>query len=99
MGKGGLRAFALGGLGGFNAHSAGFIQASLDKEARGEAPAPALITCSSGAIWWVYRYLDIKHHRNKFAPDQLKREIADQAEKSTGLNGLAMAAFGERCTL
>ena len=46
-------AFALGGLGGNNARGAGFLQAALD-----EAVEPEMITCTTGQIYWVYRYLE-----------------------------------------
>lgn len=45
-------AFALGGLGGFNAHGAGFLQAS-----RQEGITPTLISCTSGQIVQTYHYL------------------------------------------
>lgn len=45
-------AFALGGLGGHNAHGAGFLAAAL--HARME---PKVISCTSGQIFWVYQYL------------------------------------------
>ena len=45
-------AFALGGLGGFNAHGVGFLKAALDKGIE-----PQLISCSSGQIYWTWRYL------------------------------------------
>ena len=45
-------AFALGGLAGHNAHGAGFLQAALDYGIK-----PNLISCTSGQILWVHRYL------------------------------------------
>jgi hypothetical protein len=45
-------AFALGGLAGNNAYGAGFLQAALEHGIR-----PDLISCSSGQIFWVYRFL------------------------------------------
>ncbi len=45
-------AFALGGLGGSNAHGVGFLEA-----ARSRQVTPQLISCTSGMIYWVYRYL------------------------------------------
>lgn len=45
-------AFALGGLGGSNAHGAGFLQAARDAGVR-----PAMISCTSGTILWVAHYL------------------------------------------
>lgn len=45
-------AFALGGLGGSNAHGVGFLEA-----ARARRVTPRLISCTSGMIYWVCRYL------------------------------------------
>jgi hypothetical protein len=45
--------FALGGLGGFNAHGVGFLQA-----ARKLGVKPAIITCTSGMVAWTARWLD-----------------------------------------
>ena len=45
-------AFAMGGLAGNNAHGAGFLQAALDRGVK-----PMAISCTSGQILWVYRYL------------------------------------------
>lgn len=46
-------AFAFGGLGGFNAHGVGFLEA-----ARLLGVRPSIITCTSGMIDWVARWLD-----------------------------------------
>lgn len=43
---------ALGGLGGFNAHNVGVLQAMKDADVK-----PDIITCTSGAIYWTWRYL------------------------------------------
>lgn len=48
-------AFALGGLGGVNAHGVGFLEA-----ARALAVEPAFITCTSGMIGWVAEWLEGK---------------------------------------
>ena len=48
-------AFALGGLAGNNAHGAGFLQAALDNHVE-----PVIISCTSGQIRWVARYLQAK---------------------------------------
>jgi len=50
-----LVAFALGGLGGSNAHGAGFLQA-----ARMQGLKPDLITCSSGQMHWAAAFLQGK---------------------------------------
>src|SRR3954453_8939395 len=46
-------AFALAGLGGFNAHGAGFLQAARDNAVR-----PDLVTATSGQIVLLAAYLD-----------------------------------------
>lgn len=45
-------AFALGGLAGNNGHGAALLQAALDVGAK-----PDLISCTSGQIRWVHRYV------------------------------------------
>ena len=45
--------FALGGLGGFNAYGVGFLQAARQLQV-----TPDIITCTSGMIAWVARWLD-----------------------------------------
>jgi hypothetical protein len=45
--------FALGGLGGFNAYGVGFLQAARQLEVM-----PDIITCTSGMIAWVAKWLD-----------------------------------------
>src|SRR4051794_17384227 len=45
-------AFALGGLAGNNAHGAGFLYGAV-----GHDLEPRIIACTSGQIYWVYRYL------------------------------------------
>jgi hypothetical protein len=46
-------AFALGGLGGFNGHGVGFLQAARELGVK-----PAIITCTSGMIGWTAEWLD-----------------------------------------
>jgi hypothetical protein len=53
-------AFALGGLAGNNAHGAGFLQAALEMGAQ-----PGIISCTSGQIRWVHRYLQVLQHREQ----------------------------------
>jgi len=45
--------FALGGLGGFNAYGAGFLEAARELKV-----TPDIITCTSGMIEWAARWLD-----------------------------------------
>jgi hypothetical protein len=65
-------AFALGGLAGNNAHGAGFLQAALDHNVR-----PALMSCTSGQIFWVYRYLLASQDPTRNLADFLKKDIEE----------------------
>jgi hypothetical protein len=67
-------AFALGGLAGNNAHGAGFLQAALEHNLR-----PCYISCTSGQILWVYRYLLSAHHKAESLADMLAKDIEDLA--------------------
>ncbi|RDE24437.1 hypothetical protein DV711_02290 [Motiliproteus coralliicola] len=93
-------AFALGGLGGFNAHGIGFLQASLD-----QGIEPELISCTSGQIYWTWRYLLQKNHE----PDPLtgasvnmEQELRLEVDKTnrfpkplSWLDGPVMAMSGD----
>lgn len=59
-------AFALGGLGGVNAHGVGFLEA-----ARALNVEPAFISCTSGMIAWVAEWLEGKPLLPRFE-DQLR---------------------------
>ena len=79
--------FALGGLGGFNAYGVGFLQA-----ARKLGVKPSFITCTSGMIAWVARWLD---------GEDLEPSLTTQIQESTKfppsldwLNTLRIAWFG-----
>jgi hypothetical protein len=66
-------AFALGGLAGNNAHGAGFLQAALKCGVQ-----PQIISCTSGQILWVSRYLKKRDHSDQ--PDlrqHLKRDLRE----------------------
>ncbi len=65
-------AFALGGLAGNNAFGAGFLEAALDHQV-----TPSLMSCSSGQIYWVYRYLQARDHAGEPLSDILAREIEE----------------------
>jgi hypothetical protein len=54
-------AFAVGGLAGNNAHGAGFLQGALDKGVK-----PAIISCTSGQILWVSKFLEHMDHPERF---------------------------------
>lgn len=77
-------AFALGGLGGMNAHGAGFLAAAQDvARSMGEPLLPGLefISCSSGMIHWTAEYL---------RGADLRRKLEDGIEavqRATGLPG------------
>ena len=74
-------AFALAGLGGFNAHGAGFLQAARDNEIE-----PDLVTATSGQIVVLAAYL-------KGAKD-LKKGLIDKALEDNPLAQLQIAFLG-----
>ncbi len=66
-------AFALGGLAGHNAHGAGFLQAALDCGVK-----PDLVSCTSGQILWLDRYLSALEnaaHPNGALQELLRHDI------------------------
>ena len=46
-------AFALGGIGGSNAHGVGFLHAAAKEGIR-----PTYLSCTSGMIYWTWRWLE-----------------------------------------
>ena len=79
--------FALGGLGGFNAYGVGFLQAARQLEVM-----PDIVTCTSGMIAWVAKWLD---------GEDLEPLILEKCQEDTRfppslgwLNMLRMAWFG-----
>lgn len=73
-------AFALGGLGGFNAHGVGFLQAALDSGIE-----PEIISCTSGQIYWSWRYLLQKNgEADPFTGNRvdMRAELAHEIAKS-----------------
>ncbi|MGH8503186.1 MAG: hypothetical protein ACREVE_12080 [Gammaproteobacteria bacterium] len=87
-------AFALGGLAGNNAHGAGFLQAALDC-----GTCPELISCTSGQILWVYRYLEA-NPGNSSEPDMLREHLerdVNEFEKTPwrDLNLMTANMFGK----
>jgi hypothetical protein len=74
-------AFALAGLGGFNAHGAGFLQAARDNGFR-----PDLVTATSGQILVLANYLDGKA--------DLREGLIDQSSADNPLAQLQIALFG-----
>jgi hypothetical protein len=74
-------AFALAGLGGFNAHGAGFLQAARDN-----GYEPDLVTATSGQIVVLARYLEK-------APD-LRQGLIDPDREANPFAQLETALFG-----
>jgi hypothetical protein len=72
---------ALGGVGGFNAHDAGALKALYDCGLE-----PDIMTCTSGAIFWVYMFLT--------NPEGIPEEVQRQADKVRGANALSTAFTG-----
>jgi hypothetical protein len=85
-------AFALGGLAGNNAHGAGFLKAAIDWEIE-----PIMISCTSGQILWVSRYLHALENpkdsnlKEKFEEDL--RQVNPTCNVNAALAGLAL--FGK----
>jgi len=83
-------AFALGGLAGNNAHGAGFLQAAMDLDLM-----PDLISCTSGQIYWVHKYLK-ERESNKNLRAILAADIDEATPfKNNSLDLMAMAIFGK----
>jgi hypothetical protein len=80
-------AFAMGGLAGNNAHGAGFLQAAMERGVE-----PLMISCTSGQILWVSRYLQIKN-------GQVEADLKEMLQKDmreinpTGNVNFALAAL------
>lgn len=70
-------AFALTGLGGSNAYGAGFLQAALDCKVR-----PEIITCTSGMLYWTWRYLETLKQSDAVQQGCLRREVKAQIKKA-----------------
>lgn len=73
--KGEKIGFALGGLAGNNAHGAGFLQAALDMRVK-----PDFITCTTGQILWVQRYLKARAEKQP-AIDLLKKKLQEDIDE------------------
>jgi len=63
-------AFALGGLAGNNAHGAGFLQAAIEAGIE-----PAMVSCTSGQIYWLYNYLRLRGGKGPNLCDVLRGDI------------------------
>ncbi|MDA8229972.1 MAG: hypothetical protein M0006_01390 [Magnetospirillum sp.] len=83
--------FALGGLAGNNAHGAGFLQAALD-----EGVTPDLISCTSGQILWVYRYLLARSQHSPTLEERLRTDIRETRPfRQLGADMMMMATQGK----
>lgn len=71
-------AFAVGGLGGNNAFGVGFLQAALDNDIK-----PAMITCTSGQIWWVSKYIQAAERETTVPPRDCLRKDLEKFIEST----------------
>lgn len=82
-------AFAMGGLAGNNSHGAGFLQAALDRDIR-----PVMISCTSGQILWVSRYLQLQDEKSRLKTD-LREMLRDdiRAVNPTGNVNFALASL------
>ncbi len=85
MGKKTL-AFALGGIGGSNAHGIGFLQA-----ARERGLMPDMLSCTSGMIHWAWRWLEGADLRREV---RLAAEAAPFRGSLTPLNWMILATRG-----
>lgn len=85
-------AFALAGLGGFNAHGAGFLQAARDHGVK-----PDLVTATSGQIAVLAAYLDGKEdlRTGLINPATEKDPLAQLRIAMFGYPGVFKPAFGE----
>jgi hypothetical protein len=83
-------AFALGGLGGNNAHGAGVLQAALDRHVE-----PAIISCTSGQIYWTYLYLIARDQGGQSVDAAFRAFVAGiENFRSRDLDLMKLAAFG-----
>lgn len=79
-------AYALSGLGGSNAHAAGFLAAAQEL-AKQPVPAvprahPTFISCTSGTVYWVAKYLEGKEDLR-----QLIRDESDAVRRASMMPG------------
>jgi hypothetical protein len=85
-------AFALGGLAGNNAFGAGFLEAALDCGVQ-----PDMISCTSGQLLWVSRYLQRLSGGKQTLREQLTEDIASlDAYKNYDLDYIALALWGKK---
>jgi hypothetical protein len=80
-------AFAMGGLAGNNAHGAGFLHAALEKEVK-----PIMISCTSGQILWVSRYLQVANSLGKGNLEEMLQEDVHSMNPTGNVN-VALASL------
>jgi hypothetical protein len=80
-------AFAMGGLAGNNAHGAGFLQAALDRDIQ-----PIMISCTSGQILWVSRYLQAANSMIEGNLEEMLREDVHSVNPTGNVN-VALASL------
>jgi hypothetical protein len=80
-------AFAMGGLAGNNAHGAGFLQAALDQNIQ-----PIMISCTSGQILWVSRYLQAANNLIEGNLEEMLREDVHSVNPTGNVN-VALASL------
>ena len=85
-------AFSLGGIGGSNAHGAGFLHA-----AQKEGKTPTQLSCTSGMIYWTWRWLEGHDLEQEFknSADDTRSEIWRQLPPSMLRSWLAYLYGGE----
>jgi hypothetical protein len=82
----------MGGLGGNNAHGAGFLEAALETKT-----VPGMISCTSGQLLWVDRYLCcLKDHEAAGLRAQLAQDIEGvRVYQNDDLDFARMALMGK----
>lgn len=82
-------AFALGGLAGNNAWGAGFLQAAIEYEI-----VPTLVSCTSGQIFWFWKYLQYLAGGEDIGTIFEREEEQAKPYKLRNLNWLNLIASG-----
>lgn len=80
---------ALGGLAGNNAYGAGVLQAALDC-----GLSPDMVSCTSGQIHWVHRFLEARKEGNPRGELRRQLEADIRALHPTGVEMLDTALLG-----
>jgi hypothetical protein len=83
-------AFALGGLAGNNAHGAGFLYGAARHHLE-----PRMISCTSGQIYWVYRYLQARQDGSDLR-EVFRKELEELNQfHNVNLDYARLALFGK----